>query len=265
MSKVSVIIPCYNQGKYIDEAVSSVLSQTYKSFEIIIVNDGSTDKFTNELLKTYSRPKTRIIFTRNRGVSTARNLAISESKGEYILPLDADDKIAPEYLEKAMHFFENDIVGDVGIVYCLAEFFGKKSGLWNLPEFSFEEILLRNMIFCSAFFRKSDWQKVGGYNDNMKDGYEDWDFWLSLIEAGVGVYKIPDVLFYYRIKRGSRCNAMSEKEKFEMRLQIFDNHEKLYRDNLKSIFRYLDFDDVKNSKSYLIGKSVTRFLEIFIL
>lgn len=264
MPKVSVIIPCYNQGKYLNDAVSSVLAQTYKDFEIIIVNDGSTDKFTNELLKTYSKSKTRVIVTKNKGVSFARNLAISKANGKYILPLDADDKIAPEYLAKAVNFLENNMNAKIGIVYCLAKFFGKKKGMWKLPKFSLEEILLRNMIFCSALFRKSDWKKVGGYNADMKYGYEDWDFWLSLLETGVKVYRIPVPMFYYRVRDGSRTYVMDKKKELEMRLQIFDNHEKLYRDNIRSLLKYLDFEHVKESWSYRIGRVITKLLSVFI-
>jgi glycosyltransferase involved in cell wall biosynthesis len=100
MSKVSVIMPCYNQGQYIDEAVDSVLTQTYQNYEIIIVNDGSTDEFTNEKLKNYNKPKTQVIHTANQGLSAARNNGIHASNGEFILPLDADDKIANTYLER---------------------------------------------------------------------------------------------------------------------------------------------------------------------
>src|SRR5437879_507126 len=94
---VSVIIPCFNQGATLDEAVASVLNQTFTDFEIVIVNDGSTDPFTSELLANYHRPRTRVITTANGGLAAARNTAIRNSRGKYILPLDADDRIAPEY------------------------------------------------------------------------------------------------------------------------------------------------------------------------
>jgi len=104
---VSVIVPCYNQGIYLDEAIQSVLGQTYQDFEIIIVDDGSDDGLTgltNDLLRDYRRKRTRVIRTENRGVVSARNTAISHARGKYILPLDADDRIGSEYLEKAVKF-----------------------------------------------------------------------------------------------------------------------------------------------------------------
>ena len=121
MPKVSVIIPCYNLGEYIDEAVESVINQTYQDLEIIIVNDGSTDELTNHLLSGYTRPKTRVLITPHQGVAAARNTGIKESQGEYILPLDADDKIGIGYVDEAVKILDSD--SSVGIVYCDAVFF----------------------------------------------------------------------------------------------------------------------------------------------
>lgn len=227
MSKISVVIPCYNQGEYLDEAVCSVLDQTYQNFEIIIVNDGSTDDRTRQILEGYQKPKTRIIHTDNQGLATARNIGIDEASGEYIFPLDADDKIEPELFEKSMAAFERD--ADIGIVYCEARYFGALDGQWILPEYSKEEILKNNVIFASAVFRKVHWQAVGGYNINMVYGFEDWDFWLALTELGLKVYKIPEVLFHYRIKAQSMVKGIDDEKQFFMRLHTAINHRQLYK------------------------------------
>jgi glycosyltransferase involved in cell wall biosynthesis len=234
MPKVSVIIPCYNQGIYLDEAVDSVLNQTCQDFEVIIVNDGSTDASTNELLANYHRPKTRVLSTVNQGLPTARNTGIGESLGEYILPLDADDRIGPCYLEKAVAVLERDT--DMGIVYCFGELFGARSGKICAPEFSIGKMLLSNLIFASAFFRKEDWQRVGGYNLNMRHGCEDWDFWLSLIELGRRVHRIPEVLFYYRIREQSMNVAMDREKRLEMHLRLMGNHPLLYMGSARPAF-----------------------------
>ena len=227
MPKVSIVIPCYNQGKYLDEAVESVLDQTYQDFEIIVVNDGSTEDFTKKLLENYKKPKTRVIHTDNQGLASARNRGIEEAKGEYILPLDSDDKIGKEYLEEAVKIL--DEYPDIGIVYCEAIYFGSKNGILVLPKYSLETLLIGNIIFASAFYRKEHWEKVGGYNINMVYGWEDWDFWLSLIEIGLKVYRIPKILFYYRITETSMRNKMTENEQFFMRLHAYINHKELYR------------------------------------
>jgi glycosyltransferase involved in cell wall biosynthesis len=229
MPRVSVIIPCFNHGAFIDEAVDSVLRQTYRDVEIIIVDDGSDDGKTREKLQAYERPSVRVIFTSNEGASAARNTAIAHANGEYILPLDADDRIHETYIEKAVCVMDGE--SDLGIVYCGAELFGEQTGLWDLPEYSFERILLQNMIFCSALMRKNDIEQVGGYNVNTTRG-EDWDLSLSLIGLGRKVCKIPESLFFYRIKLGSRTYKMTNEDRVTMHLKMMENHKELYSQNL---------------------------------
>lgn len=229
MPRVSVIIPCFNHGAFIDEAVDSVLRQTYRDIEIIIVDDGSNDGETREKLQAYRRPSVRVIFTSNRGASAARNTAIAHANGEYILPLDADDLIHDTYIEKAVRIMDSD--GELGIVYCEAEFFGEETGAWDLPEYSFDAILLKNLIFCSALMRKKDLNLVGGYNNNMTSGFEDWDLSLSLIELGRKVHRIPETLFSYRRRQGSRDATMKDKDRVAMHTRMIENHEDLYCKN----------------------------------
>ncbi len=233
---VSVIMPCYNQGQYLDEAVGSVFAQTYQNFEIIVINDGSTDPETQRLLQDYDKPGVKVIHTGNHGPASARNTGIKASTGKYILPLDADDRIAPTYLEQAVQILEVDPA--IGIVYCLADFFGEKTGRFELPEYKFPDILLGNMIFNSSFYRKADWEKVGGYRENFR-GWEDYDFWLSLIELGREVYRIPEVLYFYRQIATSRSNSMQQQHWVEDYTRLFHNHPSLYADNIQVLFEHL--------------------------
>lgn len=225
---VSVIIPCYNSGATLEEAVASALKQTYSQVEIIIVDDGSTDDFTRDLLRSYLRPKTAIYHIPHSGPAQARNFAIAKARGKYILPLDADDRIHPRYLEKAVPVMEKN--ERIGIVYCRAQFFGGRSGEWVLPRYSLENILVDNPIFNTALFRKKAWEQVGGYNVNMTHGMEDYDFWLSLIEQEkCRVHRINQVLFYYRIRNGSRTARMAQNgHEAEMFTRIFYNHQALF-------------------------------------
>jgi glycosyltransferase involved in cell wall biosynthesis len=237
MPKVSVIIPCYNQGEYLEEAVNSVLNQTFSDFEIIVVNDGSDETSTICMLENFRRPKTRVIHTPNKGLAAARNNGIAHARSPYILPLDADDKIGSSYLEQGTAILDQE--KDVGIVYCLAEKFGAKVGPWVLPEFSPERLCIENMIFCSALFRRSDWQRVGGYNTIMKYGWEDWDFWLSLVERGRRVVKIPDILFWYRVSKESMTRTMTYRQKLLMMSQLIVNHKGHYARNAHNINKIL--------------------------
>lgn len=226
MPKVSVIIPCYNLGQFLHEAISSVLEQTWQDFEIIVVNDGSTEEETRAILSTGTWPKTRVIHQKNLGVSAARNRGISEAKGEFILPLDADDRIRAYYLERAVSALEKD--RSVGIVFGRASYFGEWQGPMPLPSYSQEEMLWNNCIFSAALFRREDWKKVGGYRSIMKQGWEDWDFWLTLIEQKVEVVFLDDVVLDYRIRNNSRDRGLGLGTKGKLFLTMVAYHPGLY-------------------------------------
>ena len=155
MCKVSVIIPCYNCGNVIFDAIYSVKEQTFSGWEIVVVDDGSTDKETINILNQLESEKIRLIRQDNRGPAHARNMGISQARGEFILPLDADDTISPYYMAEAVPLFECN--PNLGIVYCRAQKFGKETGEWKLPEYTSQRMAFDNVIFVSAFFRKSDW------------------------------------------------------------------------------------------------------------
>lgn len=233
---ISIIMPCFNASNFLLESVQSALNQTYKDFEIIIVDDCSTDFETHEILSALNDSRIHVIYLdKNVGPSAARNIAIAQAKGKYILPLDADDKIAPDYLEKTKEIL--DTKKEVGIVYCLADLFGTKNRHWKLPEYSKEEFLFGNMIFISAMFRKDSWEEVNGFNENMTYGYEDYDFWMSLIEKGCEVYRIPEVLFFYRQHHISRAKQLNLQEReVQMQIQIFKNHKEFYKDNIDILY-----------------------------
>ncbi|MCI5145419.1 MAG: glycosyltransferase, partial [Candidatus Electrothrix sp. AR3] len=178
------------------------------------------------VLSDYQQDKTRVLFTSNQGLAAARNNGIREAKGEYILPLDADDRIGPSYLERAVEFLDQDPV--LGIVYCRAQLFGEVETEWLLPPFSLEQMLQDNIIFCSALFRYQDWQQVGGYCQELRYGWEDYDFWLSLLEMGRTVYQIPEILFYYRVAADSMVRARPRQHKVESFAQIFRRHQGFY-------------------------------------
>ncbi|MEM8520125.1 glycosyltransferase family A protein [Flavobacterium sp. PL12] len=210
---VSIIVPCYNQAQYLSEALQSILDQTYQNWECIIVNDGSpdnTEAVAQEWLAKGSRFK--YVYKENEGLSSARNSGIEIAIGEFILPLDADDKIGKDYLKLALQAFENDQT--LKVVYCKAEKFGQVLGIWNLPSYSITEIARNNSIFCSAIYRKLEWEKVCGYDTNMIYGLEDWEFWIAILKDGGNVKCIDYIGFYYRITAGSMARIINQEERF---------------------------------------------------
>lgn len=208
---VSIIVPCYNQAQYLDEALQSVIEQTYQHWECIIVNDGSPDN-TEEVASKWLDKDERFkyLYQENGGLSSARNFGITNAKGNFILPLDADDRISADYIELAINSFKEDPT--LKLVYCKAEKFGDEEGLWVLPPFSLIDLCRINMIFCTAFFKKSDWELVGGYDVNMIYGWEDWEFWISLLKEGGKVKCIDKVGFYYRIKSDSMLKRINQEK-----------------------------------------------------
>jgi len=226
--RASVIIPCYNDGQHLREAVDSVRAQTFADWEMVIVDDGSTDPATHQAVAACATAGARVIRTDNQGLAAARNTGIAAASGQYILPLDADDRVAPTLLQEAVAVLDRQ--PEVGIVYCQAQFFGAESGPWNLPAFTLQEMLLHNLIFASAMFRKADWQRVGGYKPSMQYGWEDWEFWLSLLELGRQVYCIPQPLFFYRRRPDSMIAGMArrpDRQDYSF-AQVLRHHRRLY-------------------------------------
>ncbi len=226
---ISVIMPCYNQAKYMPEALQSLLNQDYPHWECIIVNDGSPDN-TEEVAKEWVEKDKRFKYFRktNSGVSDTRNYGVSQAIGEYIVPLDGDDKLGPHYFSEAIKAFSND--PDIKLIYSDIILFGVKNEKIVNPEFVFEKMLTENQIHSFAMFKRADFLEVGGYNLNMYDGIEDWDFYLSLIKPNDKVVKLNAFHGYYRIKEASRSmhiNNESEKNN-AMLLQMFKNHVPLF-------------------------------------
>ena len=227
MPKISVIIPCYNQEKYIAECLDSVLAQTFDDFEAIVVNDGSKDN-SLDIIKEYASKhpdKIRYIDQQNQGVVIARNIAISQAKGKYIYPLDGDDKIASDCLEKLHDAMINN-KGDV--IYCNVELFGDETGIFNLSAPTKFNMCIQNRVCVSALYKKADWEKYGGYDEIMKKGLEDWEFWLNFIEDNKSFYKVNESLFFYRILNASRNHSIDERINKELIKIIRNKHRKLF-------------------------------------
>lgn len=255
MCRVSIIIPCYNDGKYLPEAVASARAQAYPNIEIIIVDDHSTDPKTQRVLLDVAAQGLCVLQTPpgKKGLPAARNAGIARATGKYILPLDADDIIEPTYAEKAVAVLE--AYPDVGICYCRAGLFGLKRGIWQLPTYSPDLMLLENMIFATAFFRRRDWEAVGGYDESLTLGLEDHAFWLALLEHGAKVHMLDEVLFHYRIKPNSMVAQMAQEDRAEKaKLMLVQAQRQVYERNVDKIFLAwfkLRKNEERLNKSYL--------------
>lgn len=228
-SLVSVIIPCYNQGKYLRETVLSVLHSSHKPLEIIIVNDGSSDD-SMEIAQSIQRefPQVKLIDQENAGVSAARNTGIEAAKGQVILPLDGDDLISENYIAEAAKVLWTQ--PEVKVVYSKGVKFdesGEKE--WNLKPFSRHQLALDNMIFHAALYRKTDWEKAGKYSTEMRYmGREDWEFWIKMLKDDGEVVQLPFIGYFYRLTPTSKRKKTATSEKKRERISFMNSRHKEY-------------------------------------
>jgi glycosyltransferase involved in cell wall biosynthesis len=202
---VSVVIPCFNYGRFVIEALDSVLHQTLTDIEVIVVDGGSDDEDTLKVLRDLERPRTRVVFREGRHlVGDNRNFGIAQARGRYICCLDADDTLEPTYLEKAVFLLE---MYGYDVVSTAIRFAGARSGTVGvLPAPDLRAMVRGNHVYTCAVFRRLLWTYSGGFFDfgtGREYVFEDWDFWVRLAALGARIRSIDgEPLFNYRVHDG---------------------------------------------------------------
>jgi hypothetical protein len=224
--RVSVVVPCFNYGGFLAGAVESVLAQTYRDFEVIIVDDGSTDDSLAVARRLAATHKQVTVHAQeNAGQpAIARNNGIALARGEYILPLDADDVIAPDFVERLVSALDEDET--ISIAYGDQQNFGEDATFHQHPEYDFARLALTNLIGVASLYRREAWVDAGGYATNVR-GYEDWDFWIGCGEHGHVGRRIPGAVFGYRVREGSLFGSTAEGDA-ALKAQVVLNHPRLY-------------------------------------
>ncbi len=192
---VAVVIPCFNYGRFVREAVESALAQTWPHLEVVVVDDGSTETDTIAVLDSLCHPRLRVLRTPNRGLPAARNHGIRATGATYICCLDADDKLAPTYVEKTLFVLTatgTDIAGS------WQQNFGLDQSIHCPGEFTLENLWSQNQLINVSLYSRRLWEEVGGYDESFTVGYEDWEFWLRCARAGARASVVPEPLFLYR-------------------------------------------------------------------
>ena len=214
---VTVGIPCYNYGRFVREAVDSVLASTFRDFEIIVVNDGSTEPETLAVLNELENHppagvRFQVVNQPNQGLAASRNKGAALARGKYVISLDADDRIAPTYLEKAVWVLENHT--QYAFCYSLVQRFGADDTVWKTEHFSLEKALRYNHVPTGAMFRREAWVEAGGFRDELF-GQDDWNFWITLGALGWDGFCIEEPLICYRIHQSSMWSniQLAEREK----------------------------------------------------
>lgn len=203
--KASIIITCYNQGYYLNEAIQSALGQAFPEhdYEVIVVNDGSTDN-TSEVLKAFAG-RVKVITQENRGLEAASNAGIKESTSEYVVRLDADDAFTENLLLVETLFLDyNPDFGFIYSDYFVGDVWSEANTIFRLPQFDPDEIKQRgDFLAGGTMYRRECLESVGFYDESWKNcGLENYDLILRLIKKGHRGYRIKIPLFFYR-KKGS--------------------------------------------------------------
>ena len=235
---LSIVIPYYNLAKTLPETIESIKESEYKKYEIIIVNDGSTDKESIDLLKEYENDeKIRILNIENKGLANARNVGAEAAKGEFVAFIDADDKIDKTFYRRAidiLHQYQN-----VSYVYSWVQYFKGSSAVWPTFNIHIPYLLCANMLAAYSVIRKNDFLNFGKNRIKMEYGMEDYDGWVSLAEHGCLGVSIPETLNLYRVRKDSMSRQFNKKMRIYLYQISRDGHEKIFEKYSKDIYMLL--------------------------
>jgi glycosyltransferase involved in cell wall biosynthesis len=268
--QVSIIVPCYKQAHFLNESLQSVLSQIYAKWECIIVNDGSPDD-TESIAQQWCARDSRFKYLKkeNGGLSSARNAGIAISKGEYILPLDADDILHQDYLTLLVPELQEN--PSLAIVSCYSNFFVEKiSNVIHQQKpvgTTYHALLYENIMMATSLYQKKHWEEVGGYDENMKHGFEDWEFWIAITKSGREFKIVDKFLFYYRkAKKSMLIDTLTNHVESNMEY-VFKKHNEIYIAQFGTTMEYLFYlikrhhaseHKIKNSLEYKMAKIIAK-------
>ena len=230
---ISVVIPCYNDGAYLPETIARLQQQTYTHFEIIVVNDGSTDEKTIQVLNNLSQQGIEVLHKENGRMSSARNYGVKHAKGSIIAALDADDYFHPSFFAKALAILAKK--EQVAVVTSHIQLFGDFKQSARPRGGNAYNFLFSSECPACAIVRKSCWDAVGGYDEHMTMGYEDWEFYIRITRQGWLVEVIPEKLLFYRQTPGSTHKNDTIPHRKELVDYIITKHQDWYLQCLKQL------------------------------
>ena len=235
---LSIVIPYYNLGTTLPETIESIKQSEYKNYEIIIVNDGSTDELSLDVLKGYENdPQIRIINIKNKGLANARNVGAEAARGEFIAFIDADDKIDKTFYRRAIDILHQ--YNNVSYVYSWVKYFEGSEAVWPTFNVHIPYLLCANMLAAYSVIRKNDFLNFGKNRIMMEYGMEDYDGWVSLAEHGYLGVSIPEKLNLYRVRKDSMSRQFNKKMRIYLYETSTNGHEKIFAKYSKEIYMLL--------------------------
>lgn len=211
MPLLSIITPCYNLGQFLKDNIDSVSKLPSELYEHIIIDDCSTKEETKNIIdELQKKGKQRVIRNEvNKELANSLNIAIAQSKGDYILVLSADDLLVPEAVVKAISFLEKNKNYDIVYGDCIK--FGAEEGLQKSKPFNLQNLLIDNFIHAATVYRRKVWEENNGYDGNAPYmGMEDWEFWLHSVKNKFSFYYLDEPIALYRIIQNSKIRELSK-------------------------------------------------------
>jgi glycosyltransferase involved in cell wall biosynthesis len=222
---ISVVLPCYNAHAFLGRALDSLRAQTFQDFEIVIVDDGSTERETIELLDALP-DDIRMIRQKNRGLAGARNRGFGEAHAKLILPLDCDDWLAPEFLAVAYQAVTQ--APEPSFAFADLALEGEADGVLQKPFNLFEQLFFNQLPYCMLMPR-SAWEAIGGYDEAMRLGYEDWEFNIRLGLNGYTGIPLGKPYFHYWVSSGGMLASISRARHISLWHYIRTKHTDAYK------------------------------------
>jgi glycosyltransferase involved in cell wall biosynthesis len=224
---VTVVIPCFNHGRFIREAAESALRQQSADVRIVIVNDGSTDPETAPACHALASDRVRVIDTPNRGLPAARNTGAAGAASDFLVFLDADDWIDPEFITR-LHAALAPAPPETSHAYCQERLTDRAEGIWRVPEWDPVLMMITNLHPVTTLIRRDRFEAVGGFDESLTGGYEDWDLWLRFIERGWRGVRVREPLFNWRRHSPDTMVMRSVKNHESLYSALMDRHRRLF-------------------------------------
>ncbi|VAX42849.1 hypothetical protein MNBD_PLANCTO03-221 [hydrothermal vent metagenome] len=241
LPRATIIIPCYNHGRFIAEAVESALAQTEAIVRVVVIDDGSDDGSTpaacDALLDRFEPDRVEVIHQPNTGLPGARNRGAAEARTAYLAFLDADDTIAPSFVATLAAAIEAADDPKVSHAYCQETLTDRAHGTWRVPEWDPELLLITNLHPVTCLVKREVFERVGGFDATMTQGYEDWECWVRLSAHGYRGVRVAEPLFFWRRHSQETMIHDAVTRHDALYSQIIDRHRDLYDRSFEALAR----------------------------
>ena len=232
----TIVIPCFNHGRFVGEAVASCLAQVDADVRVVVVNDGSTDEMTADQCDAVKGERVEVIHQANAGLPAARNRGAEHASGTYIAILDADDWLEPTFVSRLAGAIEEADDDRVSHAYCQEQLRDKADGIWRVPAWDDELMLITNLHPVTALIKRACFDELGGFDEAMTLGYEDWELWIRCVERGWRGERVRAPLFNWR-RHSDVTMVMEAVERHdELVSYIVEKHRGLYQSRAEALF-----------------------------